>query len=180
MIKMNLQLFAATAVHGKRLVYFFRILKDATTKSGRVMAFTTENTRSKSKDFESTETKDGPVPTPGATEGEVSVTALLSVAEDSEYATLDEMEDAMDASDTVEIWEVNLDKPASGGTNKFSCRYFHSNITELEISSSAEEMAEVELTFALVGNGKTGEATVTKEQQEAAEYQFKDLAAAGA
>ena len=38
----NLQLFAE-AVQGKKIVYLFRVLKDASTQSGTALAFTTEN-----------------------------------------------------------------------------------------------------------------------------------------
>jgi hypothetical protein len=39
---------------------------------------------------------------------------------------------------------------------------------------------EVSLTFAINGNGKRGDVTVTEEQQEVAEYVFTDTAKTGA
>ena len=44
MRKMNLQLFAE-AIQGKKLVYLYRIKKDAAAEGGTLLAFTTENGR---------------------------------------------------------------------------------------------------------------------------------------
>ena len=73
----NLQMFAE-AVHGKKLCYLFRILKNASTKDGATLMFTTENERTKSKDSDSTATKDGSIQTPGAVEQEITATAYLA------------------------------------------------------------------------------------------------------
>ena len=54
----KLQLFAE-AVQGKKIVYLYRIKKEAATNDGTILAFTTENGRSKSKDADSTATKAG-------------------------------------------------------------------------------------------------------------------------
>ena len=70
MRKMNLQLFAE-AIQGKKLVYLYRIKKDAAAEGGTLLAFTTENGRTKSKETETTATKDGSIRTPGTTEVDV-------------------------------------------------------------------------------------------------------------
>ncbi|MDD3186596.1 MAG: phage major tail protein, TP901-1 family, partial [Anaerostipes sp.] len=69
---MLLQLFANEAVQGKKLVYLYRIKSKEATTSGTTLAFTTENSRTKSKDADSTATKDGSIRTPGAAEVEIS------------------------------------------------------------------------------------------------------------
>ena len=48
-------------------------------------------------------------------------------------------------------------------------------MTECSISSEAEGVVEVDLTFGANGNGADGYATVTKEQQEVASYVYKDV-----
>lgn len=174
MKKFDLQLFAE-AVQGKRIIYLFRVLKNAATKAATVMAFTTENERTKSKDAESTATKDGAIRTPGVTEQEITATAIL--AKDDPMA--DEMEDAMDNDELMEIWEVNLDEPGSTD-GKFKAKYFQGYLTEFSLASSAEEHAEYSTTFGINGNGVKGEATVSAEQQEIASYVFKDTEATGA
>ena len=174
-MKFNLQLFAAGAVQGKNIIYLFRILSEASSADAVAMAFTTENERSKSKDADVTVTKDGSIRTPGATEIEISATAIL--AKDDDLA--EKLETAMDNDELIEIWEVNLD--AAGSTSgKFKGTYYQGYLTEFTLTSSAEEHAEYECTFAINGNGAKGDVTVTEEQQEVATYVFTDTQKTGA
>ncbi len=173
-MRMNLQLFAET-VQGKKIVYLFRIAEEAETNAGTVLAFTTENTRTKSKDADSTMTKDGAVRTPGAEEVEISATTLLTKGD----TMIDKLEDALDNDKLLEIWEANLEEPAET-PNKFSGMYFQGYLTELEKSSNAEDNVEISLTFGVNGTGKRGEVTVDTEQQQMADYVFTDTTQAGA
>ena len=173
MKKFDLQLFAE-AVAGKKFIYLFRVLSKAATSNAMAMAFVTENERSKSKDVESTETKDGPVLTPGAAETEISATAILAVGD----TMAEELEDALDNNEVIEIWEVNLAEPTEGG--KYKGRYFQGYLTEFTLSSSAEEHVEYESTFAVNGTGAKGEVTVSDEQKEVASYVFADTTKTGA
>ena len=173
-MKIDLQLFAE-AISGKRIVYLYRILADAATKDGTGIAFTTENSRTKSKDADSTQTKDGPVRTPGAAESEITATSLLSKGD----TLIQALEDAMDEDALIEIWEANLDEPAESGENKFAGMYFQGYLTELELTSNAEDNVEVSLTFGINGSGKRGDVTVSAEQQAQAEYVFTDTPRTG-
>lgn len=174
---MNLQMFAEDPkpVAGKKLVYLFRVLKNAATKPGTLIAFTTENSRKKSKDADVTATKDGNIRTPGQAEVEISVTAILAKGD----TTVQELEEAMDTDEIIEVWEANLDEKASSGDNKFKGRYYQGYLTEVELKSSAEDHVEVSLTFGINGTGKAGDVTVTTTQQKIADYVFKDTTAAG-
>lgn len=169
----DIQLFAE-AVQGKKLVYLFRILSKAATNAAVAMAFVTENTRTKSKDADSTATKDGSIRTPGASETEISATAILSKG-DTMYKDLEE---AMDNDELIEIWEANLDEPTED--NKFKGCYYQGYLTEFELSSSAEDFVEVSTTFAVNGTGAKGDVTVSLEQQEIAQYVFADTNKTGA
>lgn len=174
-----LQLFAdeaKEAVQGKKLVYLYRVAKDEATKDGTQIAFTTENERTKSKDADSTATKDGSIRTPGTAEVEITATSILAKGDE----VLDELEAAMDNDDLIEIWEANLDEPADAGDNKFKGTYFQGYLTEISRSSSAEDFVEVSLTFGINGNGAKGDVTVSAEQQEMAAYVFKDTTKTGA
>lgn len=174
MKKFNLQLFAE-AVQGKNIIYLFRILSEAATSNAVAMAFTTENERSKSKDADVTATKDGSIRTPGATEIEISATAILAKGDD----LAEKLETAMDNDELIEIWEVNLDE-AGSTSGKFKGTYYQGYLTEFTLTSSAEEHAEYECTFAINGNGAKGDVTVTAEQQEIATYVFTDTQKTGA
>lgn len=175
MKKMNLQMYAE-AVHGKKLVYLYRILEEAPTANGATLALTTENERSKSKDSDSTATKDGPILTPGEVEVEITATSVLKKGDE----LVEKLEDALDNNKIVEIWEANLEEPASEGTNKFKGRYFQGYLTEVSYSSSAEDYVEVSLTFGINGAGVKGDVTVSAENQEIAAYAFNDTEKTGA
>ncbi|MDD3362646.1 MAG: phage major tail protein, TP901-1 family [Hespellia sp.] len=174
MKNMNLQLFAE-AIQGKKIVYLYRVLSTAATKNGTALAFTTENGRTKSKDADSTATKDGSIRTPGTAEVEITATSIL--AKGDEF--VDELEAALDADSLIEIWEVNLSEPGTG-SNKFKAKYFQGYLTEIERTANAEDFAEISLTFGINGNGVDGEATVTTEQQDIASYVFADTQKTGA
>lgn len=168
-MKINLQMFAE-AVAGSKLVYLFRIKSKAADSSGVALAFTKENERSKSKDSDTVVTKDGSIRIPGAAEVEITATALLAKGD----TLVRDLEDAMDDDEIIEIWEANLEEPAEGGENKFKGMYFQGYLTEVSISSAAEDHVEVELTFGINGSGVRGDVTVSAEQQEIAEYVFAD------
>lgn len=176
--KIDLQLHAAPeAVAGKKIIYLYRIFDQSATANGAVLAFTTENSRTKSKDADSTATKDGSIRTPGASEVEISATSILSKGD----TLINDLEAALDNDKLIEIWEVNLAEAGdSDNVGKFKSKYFQGYLTECEISSSAEDMVEVSLTFAINGTGADGYATVTQEQQEIASYTFKDTTKTGA
>lgn len=168
-----LQLFANEAVQGKQLIYLYRIQEKAATEAATQIAFTTENERTKSKDADSTATKDGSIRTPGTSESEVSATSILAQGD----TTIDNLEAAMDEDKLLEIWEVNLANAHESEANKFYATYYQGYLTEVSLSSSAEDYVEVSLTFGLNGDGAKGYATVTQEQQDMAAYVFTDTQA---
>lgn len=170
-----LQLFGE-AVSGRKVVYLFRVLADAKTTDGAILAYTTENSRTKSKDADTTATKDGSIRTPGSAEVEISATCYMS--KDSTLA--EDLEKAMDEDKLIEIWEAYLDRPAAGQGDKptkFEGKYYQGYLTEIELSSSADDFAEYSLTFGINGSGITAPEsgiTVTTDQQEEADYVFAD------
>lgn len=174
-MKINLQMFAE-GVQGKRIVYLYRIASEAATADGVTLAFVTENGRTKSKESESTVTKDGSISTPGAVEQEITSTSILAKGDEM----IEKLEDALDNGELIEIWEANLDEPVGGAENQFAGRYFQGYLTEFEKTSSAEEHVELSHTFAINGAGAKGNVTVSAEQQEMAAYVFTDTSKTGA
>ena len=165
-------------IKGNRIIYLYRILKDAATDDATAVAFTTENSKSKSRDSDTVTTKDGTIRVPGEVETEISTTALFASEND---AMIDKLEKALDDGDKVEIWEVNMDKPGtSDNASKFAAKYFQGYVTSFELSSNSEDHAEASLDFGIEGKGVDGYATVTDEQQELAAYVFKDTPKTGA
>ena len=172
-MKIDLQMFAE-AVQGKNIVYLYRVLSESASANGALLAFTTENGRTKSKEGDSTVTKDGTIRTAGSVEQEITATSLLAKGDEM----IDRLEEAMDNDELIEIWEANLDE--SAGENKFKGMYFQGYLTEMEKTSSAEDFVEVSLTFAINGSGARGDVTVSAEQQEMAAYVFADTQKTGA
>ncbi|MCL2865624.1 MAG: phage major tail protein, TP901-1 family [Lachnospiraceae bacterium] len=168
MLKFDLQLFAE-AVEGRKIVYLYRLYKDAISAEAQGIAFTTENSRSISKDAESTPTKDGTVRTLGIAEVEISCTSLLARGDEM----IEKLEDAMVNGELMEIWEANLDEPATGA-DRFKGKYFQGYLTSFEKSSNSEDGVEISLDFGINGTGQRGDVTVTKLQQEMADYVFAD------
>ena len=175
MKRLDLQLFANVAVQGKKLVYLYRILSEAAKEDGTTLAFTTENGRTKSKDADSTATKDGSIRTPGAAEVEITATSILKKGD----KLIDKLEKALDEDSLIEIWEANLMEPAADGNNKFKGKYFQGFLTEIEYTANADEFVEVSLTFGINGTGEDGDITITTSQKEQA-YAFADTPKTGA
>lgn len=159
-----------TAVQGSRIIYKYRVFGDNT--AAQYVAYTTENTRTKSRDADATATKDGTIRNPGAIEIEIECTSMLKKGD----GTVEKLEDAMDEGKLIEIWEINLEEPGTG-ENKYKARYFQGYLTECELSSDAEDYAEVSLSFGVNGKGAKGDATVTDAEIEQADYVFKDTTA---
>ena len=107
---------------------------------------------------------------------EITATSILAVGD----KLVTDLEAAMDNDEIIEIWEANLAEPAEGGSNKFKGSYYQGYLTEIEITSNAEDFVEVSLTFGINGNGVAGDVTVSAEQQEIANYVFTDTAKTGA
>ena len=163
-----------SVIKGKRIIYLYRILKDAATTEATAVAFSTENSRSKSRDSDSVSTKDGVIRVPGEVEVEISTTALFASENDE---MIGKLEAALDNGEKVEIWEVNLDKKGEGeSSSKYAAKYFQGYVTSFELTSNSEDHAEASLDFGIEGTGVDGFATVTDKQEEIASYIFKDTA----
>ena len=174
MKKIDLQLFTApTVIEGKKIIYLYRLLKDKATKAGLNIAYTTENSSSFSRDSDNTETKDGPVSTPGSLETTVSATAVFS--KDGDGMTPTEVRNALIANEDFEIWEVNT-ADAGTTTGKFNGLYMRAKCTSFELSSSAEDNAEADIEWSVYGTPQAGDITYSAASNSGA-YTFVDAVA---
>ncbi|MBN2935965.1 phage major tail protein, TP901-1 family [Mogibacterium sp.] len=160
----------ATAIAGKKIIYLYRLLEDASKEAAKQIAFVTENGRTKSKDADSTATKDGTIRTPATAEVEITCTSILAKGD----TMLDKLESALDNDKLIEVWEANMDEPVESKTNQYKGTYFQGYLTEIERTANAEDMVEVSLTFGINGAGAKGNVTVTDTQADMASYVFKD------
>ena len=174
MKKIDLQLFTApTVIEGKKIIYLYRLRKDAATKGGLNLAYTTENTSNFSRDSDNTETKDGPVGTPGSLETTVSATAVFSKGGDGMTPT--EVRNALIAGEDFEIWEINT-ADAGTTTGKYNGLYMRAKCTSFELSSPAEDNAEADIEWKVYGTPQAGEVTYSDSSSSAA-YTFRDAVA---
>ena len=159
-------------IQGKRIVYLYRLLKEAKTNDAMAMAFTTENSTSISRDSDTVSTKSGVIRVPKDAETEIKATAIFA-SENDEIAK--KIKAAVNGGDKLEIWEVNLDDPGEDtNEGKFAATYYNGYATSYELTSNSEDHAEVALEFAIEGTGVDGYATVTDDQQAIADLVFKD------
>lgn len=173
-IKWMHQLFASASdlVKGTKVIFLYRPISQQAAEAAQVLAFTTENGLSISKDADVTATKDGKIRTPGDAEIEITATSLFAKGD----PIVGQLKDAMLANKEIEVWRVNLEDPVSTapGNTKFYGTYYRGFLTSFEETSNAEDYVEYSLTFGINGNGADGECTVTASQQEVAQYVFTD------
>lgn len=156
------------AVKGIDRILLFRILSKQGTASASKLAFQTEHEVSKSRDVDSTPTKDGVRQSLGELETEISVTSIL--AKGDEFAG--EMEEAFDNGDIVEIWDI--DRSAKGTEDKYKATYYQAYMTSFSQSPNSEDDVEMSMDFSINGKGQKGEATLTAEQADVVQYAFHD------
>ena len=77
---MNLQLFATDVekVKGTQIIYLYRLLSEKSTEDATHIAFSEENELSMKRDADTTQTKDGPIRTPGTPELEITAKSILA------------------------------------------------------------------------------------------------------
>lgn len=164
----NLQQFAE-AVQGKRIIYKYRLLEDASKEDAYALSFVTENSTNITADSDSTQTKDGTIRTANAPEIEIQSTSILAKND----TKLDKIKSGCLNNKLFEVWEINLDRPGST-SGKYHGTYYQGYCSEHDGSSDADDLAQLELTFSINGKGADGECTVTDAELEAASYVFTD------
>lgn len=161
----------AEAKKGIDVILLYRILKMEKSEAAWKMAFQTEHTNGKSRDADSTATKDGPIQNMSAIEYDFSATSIVAVGDKH----VDELDEAFDNEELVEIWEIDKSEKGAGDEiDKYKATYFQGYLSSFSKSPNSEDSVELELEFAINGIGQKGYATLTDEQAEVVAYVFKD------
>lgn len=159
------------AKQGKNIILLYRLLNKAKDEAAWKLAFQTDHSSEKTRDFNTTPTKDGPV---GAlAEAEYSLSATSIAADGDPH--IDEMDDAFDNADIVEVWEIDkAEKGTGGNADKYKAKYLRAYLTSFSYEPNSEDALELSLEFGVFGKPQKGFATLTDEQADVVQYVFKD------
>ncbi len=115
----------------------------------------------------------------GDTDGKYKSTYYALLAKGD--TMIDDLKAAMLNDELIEIWEVDASQEGTGDTDgKYKSTYYQGYMTNLEKSANAEDFVELSMDFGINGSGVDGWATLTVEQQQAAQYVFTDTTKASA
>lgn len=160
-----------TAKQGKDIILLYRLLSKATEEAAWKLAFQTEHSNEKTRDYNTTATKDGPVGALAEVEYSLSAT---SIAADGD-PHIDEMDDAFDNGDIVEVWEIDKAEKGTGdNSDKYKAKYLRAYLTSFSYEPNSEDALELSLEFGVFGKPQKGFATLTDEQADVVQYAFKD------
>lgn len=159
------------AKQGKDVILLYRLLNKATQEAAWRLAFQTEHTMEKTRDYNSTATKDGPIGALAEVEYSLSATSVAANGD----AHIDEMDDAFDNGEAVEVWEIDKAELGTGdNAKKYKAKYLQAYLTSYSTNPNSEDSMELELEFGVYGKPQKGYATLTEEQAEVVQYVYKD------
>ena len=161
----------AEAKKGIDVILLYRLLKNESKEAAWKMAFQTEHNNGKSRDSDSTATKDGAIQNLAAIEYDFSATSIVAVGD----SHVEELDEAFDNAELIEIWEIDkAEKGTVENVGKYKATYFQGYVSSFSKTPNAEDALELELEFAINGMGQKGYATLTDNQAEVVSYIFKD------
>lgn len=159
------------AKQGKDIILLYRLLSKASKEAAWKLAFQTEHSNEKTRDYNTTATKDGTIGSLAAIEYSLSATSIAANGDPH----LGEMDDAMDNGDIIEVWEI--DKAEKGSDGKYKAKYLRAYLTSFSYEPNSEDALELSLEFGVFGKPQKGQATLTEEQANVVQYVFKDTVA---
>jgi len=161
-----------TAKQGKDIILLYRLRSKATEEAAWKLAFQTEHSNEKTRDYKPTATKDGPIGALAAIEYKFSATSIVANGDPN----IEEMDDAMDNGEIIELWEI--DKAEKGtdpaNTGKYKAKYLRAYLTSFSYEPNSEDTLELKMEFGVFGKPQKGYATLTAEQADVVQYVFKD------
>ena len=160
-----------TAKQGKDIILLYRVLSKASKEAAWKLAFQTEHSNEKTRDYNTTATKDGIIGSLAAIEYSLSATSIAANGDPH----LDEMDKAFDDGEIIEVWEI--DKAEKGSDGKYKAKYLRAYLTSFSYEPNSEDALELSLEFGVFGKPQKGYATLTTEQANVVQYVFKDTVA---
>ncbi|WP_088815445.1 MULTISPECIES: phage major tail protein, TP901-1 family [Listeria] len=157
-----------TAKQGTNTFLAFRLLSTAAEQTGIKLALQTTHNFTRSRDSDSTATKDGNVNSTSPLTVEASVENILS-----DDPLNDLLIEAIEKDEIVEIWEIDRSSKTTEG--KYKAWYFQVNVTNIEEDHDADGNSTNKADFSVIGSGARGELTLTADQEEEVSYAFRDL-----
>lgn len=159
------------AKQGIDLILLYRVKSKAEQEAAWKMAFQTDHENSKTRSADTTATKDGVSINLGAIEYTLTGTSIATKGDDH----IDEMDDAFDNGEIIEVWEIDKAEKGTGeNAEKYKAKYAQAYLTSFGQSAGAEDAVELSLEFGVFGRQQKGYATLTDDQAEVVQYAFTD------
>lgn len=161
-----------TAKQGKDIILLYRLLSKAQEEDSWKLAFQTEHSNEKTRDYNTTATKDGPVGALADVEYKLTATSIAANGDPH----LDEMDQAFDDASIIEVWEIDkAEKGKETATqDKYKAKYMRAYLTSFSYEPNSEDALELSMEFGVFGKPQKGYATLTTEQAAVVQYVFKD------
>ncbi len=159
-------------IQGKNKILLFRKLSKQDTEAAKLV-FQTDHTFDYSRSLDRIVTKDGSIIKVGELESSVSIEAIQS-KKDPTYAMLQE---AMLKGEKLELWEVSVDEDLKDDSGKFPAVYAQGYLDSWSPGAPVEDEASISSNFVVELEPQFGFATLTEEQEETAQYAFRDTVA---
>ncbi|MGM0260487.1 phage major tail protein, TP901-1 family [Enterococcus sp. AZ102] len=158
---------------GKDIILGYRILEEANSTRGRILAYQTEHTFNMSRSSDATPTKDGNVQKIGEIEYDFSSTALY----EREDPTVDMLYQAFNEKKEIEVAIIDRKDLQKNEENKYKSKYVHAFITSFEEPAVTEDNVAISLTYAVNLKHRDGYTTLTPEEvaEANAQYEFVDI-----
>ena len=154
-------------IYGKDKILMFRLLDNATEENATKLGLQIEHTLSSERNVDSTQTKDGPITSDGGVEYSLELTA---VASQDDVNTM--LKQSVDEQKVLEVWEINL--AGEKEEEKYPALYMQGKLESWELPANVEELAEISTTLKIDGKPQEGFATLSKEEEQAILYTFRD------
>ncbi|MBD5431624.1 MAG: phage major tail protein, TP901-1 family [Lactobacillus sp.] len=156
------------ALAGKRMVSFFRLLKNASKEDAEIVPLEGDSSLSLKRDSKSTTTKSGSIATSSALTTEIDQSFYEGISKVS-----DEFYDAILDDEIVEYWLVNLDRVNSEG--KHWAIYARARVTEDKPEFKADGTAERSPKMEVIGTPQRGYTALTNYDEAMLDYAFRGI-----